>query len=383
MTLTPQDLDNAELDAELFARVALVNYSGPTTTNRAGTVIDTLEGRLSRIGLETPFGYVAGAEITRRSQTVNYNSVRYSYIGGLPYTLPPAFVPSLWSQIPDLEDIASNTAAIGQNTANIQANADAIANISTTNGGNSRASTQVYRFVSGTSGGVAAGQIRGNTANPSTWTTITVHNDAGDTGSIQRDSIVSDFQVGSVIQVATLPEDTNGNVTSRIYSVSARSESSDIVTYTVSELGSGNLSLPSNEDNLIIQLVGYSLATQLDTSTSDNSSSRAASSSITNAINTTATNAASAASNAQSTANSAVSSIQQANVYLLTRNGSETSLTISNISATIAATVTRVSVGRYRITGSFGPTTNYAVFSSLNTNSIAGSRPTSSLAITG
>ena len=278
--------------------------------------------------------------------------------------------------------VVQNTADIDTNAGNIQNNADAIAAIEASQGGNSRASTQVYRFVSGTSGGVAAGQIRGNTANPSTWTTITVHNDAGDTGSIRRDSIVSDFQIGSVIQVATLPEDTNGNVTSRIYSVSARSESSDIVTYTVSELGSGNLSLPSNEDNLIIQLVGYSLATQLDTSTSDNSSSRAASSSITNAINTTATNAASAASNAQSTANSAVSSIQQANVYLLTRNGAVTSISISSISSTITAEVARTGVGRYTVTGSFGAPQSYAVFTNLNVGSIASPNPTSTAALT-
>ncbi len=69
-TLQVADLVNGKLDVETIAGVAMVGTTADTITNRAGDVIDTLEGRLKRVGFEPPLAYAAGIEFLTPADAV-------------------------------------------------------------------------------------------------------------------------------------------------------------------------------------------------------------------------------------------------------------------------------------------------------------------------
>ena len=58
--LQVQDLKYGKLNVDTIAEVAMVGTTADTTTNREGVVIDTLEGRLKKVGFEPPLPYAAG-----------------------------------------------------------------------------------------------------------------------------------------------------------------------------------------------------------------------------------------------------------------------------------------------------------------------------------
>ena len=69
-TLQVADLVNGKLDLTTTAQVNMVDYTADTTTNRNGDVIDTLEGRLKKLGFEPPLPYAAGITFTDAQDAV-------------------------------------------------------------------------------------------------------------------------------------------------------------------------------------------------------------------------------------------------------------------------------------------------------------------------
>ena len=69
-TLQVADLVNGKLDVETIAEVAMVGTTEDTTTNREGVEIDTLEGRLKKVGFEPPLAYAAGIEFLTPADAV-------------------------------------------------------------------------------------------------------------------------------------------------------------------------------------------------------------------------------------------------------------------------------------------------------------------------
>lgn len=57
--ITVTDLENAKLDVQTIAEVAMVGYVADTTTNRNADTIDTLQGRLKLLGFLPPITYAA------------------------------------------------------------------------------------------------------------------------------------------------------------------------------------------------------------------------------------------------------------------------------------------------------------------------------------
>jgi len=58
--ITVTDLENATLDVTTIGEVAMVGTDADTTTNREGKTLDTLQGRINKIGYEPPVAYGAG-----------------------------------------------------------------------------------------------------------------------------------------------------------------------------------------------------------------------------------------------------------------------------------------------------------------------------------
>ena len=69
-TLQVADLVNGKLDVETIAEVAMVGTTADTTTNRDGVEVDTLEGRLKKVGFEPPVAYSAGIEFLTPADAV-------------------------------------------------------------------------------------------------------------------------------------------------------------------------------------------------------------------------------------------------------------------------------------------------------------------------
>ena len=69
-TLQVADLVNGKLDVGSIAGVAMVGTTADTITNRDGVEIDTLEGRLKKVGFEPPVAYSAGIEFLTAADAV-------------------------------------------------------------------------------------------------------------------------------------------------------------------------------------------------------------------------------------------------------------------------------------------------------------------------
>ncbi|MCP4927556.1 MAG: hypothetical protein GY918_00685, partial [Gammaproteobacteria bacterium] len=69
-TLQIADLVNGKLDVGSIAGVAMVGTTSDTITNREGVEIDTLEGRLKKVGFEPPVAYSAGIEFLTPADAV-------------------------------------------------------------------------------------------------------------------------------------------------------------------------------------------------------------------------------------------------------------------------------------------------------------------------
>ena len=89
MSLTITDLDNAKLDTDTISEVAMVGTTSDTTANRDGVVIDTLQGRLKKLGYLPPVAYAAAIAflVTDNVKTIDRNGVIYAPIpSALPFT---------------------------------------------------------------------------------------------------------------------------------------------------------------------------------------------------------------------------------------------------------------------------------------------------------
>ena len=159
--VTVERLVNADLDVTTIEQVTMNDgYVDDTTTNRDGVTIDTLEGRLKRLGWEVDIPYAGGISfaVNDRVKTVNEGGNIYSpKVNELPFTTSGAWVgdddarfqPVQLSQVPvdgvDTVNIVneavtlpkldaslqSSIAQISTNTGNISTNAG---NISTNTG---------------------------------------------------------------------------------------------------------------------------------------------------------------------------------------------------------------------------------------------------------
>lgn len=85
---TIEDFDNATLDLETVAQVSNVDYTADTTVNRSGDTVDTLGGRLKKLGFEPPIVYTGG--ITFSSIADNIKTVVSS---GIIYAILPDEIP--------------------------------------------------------------------------------------------------------------------------------------------------------------------------------------------------------------------------------------------------------------------------------------------------
>lgn len=77
--VTVADLENAKLDVQTIAEVAMVGYSSDTTTNRDGDVINTLQGQLKLLGFQPPVTYAAAIvfDAMDYTKTISYSGVVY------------------------------------------------------------------------------------------------------------------------------------------------------------------------------------------------------------------------------------------------------------------------------------------------------------------
>jgi hypothetical protein len=86
---TIEDFDNATLDLQTVAEVSNVGYSADTTVNRTGTVLDTLNGRLKKLGYEPAIAYSGGIffNVNDNAKTIERNGLIYApKASQLPFT---------------------------------------------------------------------------------------------------------------------------------------------------------------------------------------------------------------------------------------------------------------------------------------------------------
>jgi len=69
MSLTTTDLDNTALDCLFISKVANVDYTSSTATNRDGDVIDTVIGRLAKLGYLPAIAYAGSIGFTINDST--------------------------------------------------------------------------------------------------------------------------------------------------------------------------------------------------------------------------------------------------------------------------------------------------------------------------
>lgn len=89
MTTLIEKIANAELDLQTVAEVSMVNYTGDTTTNRNGDVINTLVGQLKSLGYIPPVAYAASIAFTATDHTKTFerNGIVYAPLpSALPFT---------------------------------------------------------------------------------------------------------------------------------------------------------------------------------------------------------------------------------------------------------------------------------------------------------
>ena len=88
--ITVQDLENATLDVTTIAEVAMVGTNADTVMNREGDTLDTLQGRLNKVGFEPAIVYTAGLTFTDgqdAAKTVDESGVIYASLASArPFT---------------------------------------------------------------------------------------------------------------------------------------------------------------------------------------------------------------------------------------------------------------------------------------------------------
>jgi hypothetical protein len=91
--LTTTDLSNTALDCLFISKVANVDYTSTTATNRDGDVIDTVIGRLARLGYEVPIAYAGSISFlaTDYTKTIERSGIVYA-----PVTSALPFTTSVW-----------------------------------------------------------------------------------------------------------------------------------------------------------------------------------------------------------------------------------------------------------------------------------------------
>jgi len=119
--LQVQDLKDGKLDITTIAEVAMVGTTADTTTNREGVEIDTLQGRLNKLGFEPPLAYASGITFTGfgdSAKTIDSDGIVYGVLGSSrPFTttgnfqndLINFFVVQDRSEIGDVRTTQSNT----------------------------------------------------------------------------------------------------------------------------------------------------------------------------------------------------------------------------------------------------------------------------------
>lgn len=97
--ITVTDLENATLDVTTIAETAMVGTDADTTTNREGKVLDTLQGRLNKLGFEPPVAYTAGITFTDSqdaAKTLDESGVIYACLASSrPFTTTGNFANDL------------------------------------------------------------------------------------------------------------------------------------------------------------------------------------------------------------------------------------------------------------------------------------------------
>lgn len=87
-TIQINDLENAKLNTDTLDRVAMVGTTEDRTTNRAGVVIDTIQGRLKKLGFEPPIAYASGITFSGA-----IDSVKTIEEAGIIYAVKPSSMP--------------------------------------------------------------------------------------------------------------------------------------------------------------------------------------------------------------------------------------------------------------------------------------------------
>jgi len=86
---TIEDFDNATLDLQTVAEVSNVNYLSDTTANRSGDTLDTLQGRLKKLGYVPAIAYAGGISFgtNDNAKTIERDGLIYAPLASqLPFT---------------------------------------------------------------------------------------------------------------------------------------------------------------------------------------------------------------------------------------------------------------------------------------------------------
>lgn len=110
--LQVQDLKDGKLDITSIAQVAMIGTNANTVLNRDGVLIDTLQGRLNKLGLQPPIPYASGitfTDATDSAKTIDTGGVIYGVLGSSrPFTTSGNFQ----NDLPNFY-VVQNTGAIG------------------------------------------------------------------------------------------------------------------------------------------------------------------------------------------------------------------------------------------------------------------------------
>ena len=109
MTFTPNDLANAKLDTTSIAEQATSRAGGEgsgalidSATNRFGERLDTMRGRLKKLGYQVPVAYASGIAFTVDdfAKSVTYNGEQYApVVSELPFTTTGTFETSKFYRV--------------------------------------------------------------------------------------------------------------------------------------------------------------------------------------------------------------------------------------------------------------------------------------------
>jgi len=139
--VTIQELINAGLDADTLAQVAMSDgYTADTTTNRDAVLIDTVEGRLKKLGYDVPISYAGGIIylVGDRTKTIEESGAIYAPLpSALPFTTSGTFVGDDDSRFFTVQNIQTLEAGVA-------ANSTGISNLQLQTGGSNATNMGVY-----------------------------------------------------------------------------------------------------------------------------------------------------------------------------------------------------------------------------------------------